>query len=250
MKGQINNDVSRARFLGQFSPIKYKYKNKANYPNLQFYKDASLASNNIEAIITKNRRFNLRSDCLAFQLHEKTELPTDSINLLVDPSLISSKLFPAPGAIAANEFGSISTRNQAKRQRFYKVLQNTASKKEQNLDAWLQSTANPANRVKENFFQSLRKKNSKEINPFLLKLERDQQQSAEDVKKSFLSNIEKFKTFPVGTNESLLKPRNATQAGYRASPEACFTPQDLKPKVKPFPTKLELLQATELKLEI
>ena len=93
-------------------PIKYKYRGSHNFPALQFYRDASLAKNNIESIITKNRRFTLRQDCLAFKLHEKTELPTDTLDLLVDPTFISSKKFPAPGAIAANEFGNISTRDQ------------------------------------------------------------------------------------------------------------------------------------------
>lgn len=80
---QPRSDQSRKMI--QQKPINYKYKNKKDFLNLQFYRDASLAKQNIESIITKNRRFELRQDCLAFKLHEKTELPTDTLDLLVDP---------------------------------------------------------------------------------------------------------------------------------------------------------------------
>ena len=59
-------------------------------------------SEEIESIIEKNSRFNLRQECLAFQLHEISQLPSDSIDLLADPNIISSRIFPSPGAVAAN----------------------------------------------------------------------------------------------------------------------------------------------------
>ena len=74
-----------------------------------------MASQNIESIISKNRKFELRQDCLAFKLHEKAALPTETLDLMVDPFAISSKLFPGAGAIKANEFGNVSSKDQVKK---------------------------------------------------------------------------------------------------------------------------------------
>ena len=74
------------------------------------------------------------------------------------------------------------------------------------MEAWGRSTANPANRTIDNFSQFMNKKNSKEMNPFLLSLERDNLQSAEAIRGSFLSprtNIDRFKNFPIGMNQTL-----------------------------------------------
>ena len=38
------------------------------------------------------------------------EMHTDSLDLLVDPFIASSGMFPSPGAVAANQFGSVSTK--------------------------------------------------------------------------------------------------------------------------------------------
>ena len=88
--------------------LKKKAQRRNNFPQLTYSEDASLSHQTIEKIINDKKRFELRGDSIALQLHEHCASDPE-INLLTHP-MESSQLFPAPGILKANTFGEKSNK--------------------------------------------------------------------------------------------------------------------------------------------
>ena len=117
-----------------------------------------LTKSGIETVVIKKHQQNMRSDSHVYRLIEQTEPKQRD-----DAAIKSHSVLPEVGSrhgpiIKASDQDYLGANNQTKRRRNYWIIANSVENKERDLKMWYNSTANPANRLKDMFDRKLQNK--------------------------------------------------------------------------------------------